>query len=242
TDSAWHTYHVLLEEGVKELEEIQSRKLVEFSRQLLSDVREYAQNGVANKLVRYVSVGLGLQDQNFRESLPVEDKRIIEGLLNGAGSVESFIGFPLAPAQFRAQSFYTQSPELSAYFAARQWYGSVVFRLTDPEETKLAIALAMVVDGKPELLALWRELNEPFDQFLAPMEDGTLREYAAMAKVVSGANLKTLSKIEERFAEIRKKLEAELSGPRVNDQLLAPDQYAAFPKETRGLRLFPPRR
>src|SRR6185436_19757823 len=69
-----------------------------------------------------------------------------------------------------------------------------------------------------------------------------LREYAAMAKVVSGANLKTLSKIEERFAEIRKKLEAELSGPRVNDQLLAPDQYAAFPKETRGLRLFPPRR
>jgi len=77
TDSAWHTYHVLLEEGVKELEEIQSRKLVEFSRQLLSDVREYAQNGVANKLVRYVSVGLGLQDQKIRESLPAEDKKLL---------------------------------------------------------------------------------------------------------------------------------------------------------------------
>jgi hypothetical protein len=28
TDSAWHTYHVLLEEGIKDLEEIQSQRLV----------------------------------------------------------------------------------------------------------------------------------------------------------------------------------------------------------------------
>ena len=38
-DSAWHTYHVLLEEGVRELEEIQSRRLLEFSRGLWATTR-----------------------------------------------------------------------------------------------------------------------------------------------------------------------------------------------------------
>ena len=28
TDSAWHTYHVLLEEGVKDMEEVESQRLL----------------------------------------------------------------------------------------------------------------------------------------------------------------------------------------------------------------------
>src|SRR5580765_2225112 len=34
TDSAWHTYHVLLEEGVKNMEEVQSQRLRRFSQRL----------------------------------------------------------------------------------------------------------------------------------------------------------------------------------------------------------------
>jgi hypothetical protein len=37
TDSAWHTYHVLLQEGVKGMEEIQCPRLLAFSRRLLQD-------------------------------------------------------------------------------------------------------------------------------------------------------------------------------------------------------------
>src|ERR1039457_2841051 len=38
TDSAWHTYHVLLEEGVRQMEEVESGRLLEFSRELLAIV------------------------------------------------------------------------------------------------------------------------------------------------------------------------------------------------------------
>ena len=84
------------------------------------------------------------------------------------------IGFSLAPVQFRAQSFYTQSPELSDYFAARQWYASVVFRLASARETRLAVALAGLANGDMELLKLWKQLSEPFDSFLAPAKTGQL--------------------------------------------------------------------
>ena len=36
TDSAWHTYHVLLEEGVREMEEAQAGNLKEFSTKLVA--------------------------------------------------------------------------------------------------------------------------------------------------------------------------------------------------------------
>jgi len=39
-DSAWHTYHVLLEEGVKEMERAQSVRLADFSRRLLRAAQE----------------------------------------------------------------------------------------------------------------------------------------------------------------------------------------------------------
>ncbi len=240
TDSAWHTYHVLLEEGVKGMEEIQSRRLLDFSRRLLAAASD-PKIGNSN-LVLFASVGLALQDEHYRQSLRPEVKSIVDGLRTGSTPVEVPVGFPLSPLQFRAQSFYTQSPELSDYFAARQWYASVVFRLSNARETKSAVALTMLVNGNPELLALWKQLSEPFDVFLASAEDGTIREYANTATSVLGTNFPNVSVSDSQVAEIQKKLEAQLPLPRVSDQLLSPEQYAEFSKQTRGFRLLPPRR
>jgi hypothetical protein len=130
TDSAWHTYHVLLEEGVKDMEEVESQRMLNFSRRLVAAAGDSKHGD--NDLVMFASVGLAMQDEHFRQSLTPEVKRIVDGLRTGSTPVEVPIGFELAPIQFRAQSFYAQSPELSDYFAARQWYASVVFRLTLP--------------------------------------------------------------------------------------------------------------
>ena len=189
TDSAWHTYHVLLEEGVKEMEQIQSQRLLDFSRRLWAVSKELNNNSGAKDLGLFVSVGLALQDEQHRKSLAAEAKRIVDGLRAGMIPVDVPIGFSLAPQQFRAQSFYAQSPQLSDYFAARQWYASVVFRLTSPSETKTAIALATLVDGDAELLKLWKQLSEPFDSFLASAEDGTILQYVEAAKSVVGLKL-----------------------------------------------------
>lgn len=243
TDSAWHTYHFLLEEGVKELEETQAQRLLQFSRQLLAKTKERAQflGPAAADLSFLASVGLALQDAQYRQSLTAEEKTVADGLRStGSGPLNVRIGFPLSPPQFRAQSFYTQSPELSDYFVARQWYATVVFRLNSARETRAAIALAALVNRESELLALWKQLSEPFDLFLAPAEDGTLREFTEAATAVAGTNFASIS--EAQLAEIQKKLAGQLPLPRVSDQLLQPDEYARFEKETRGFRLLPPRR
>src|SRR5438477_3591500 len=242
TDSAWHTYHVLLEEGVKELEEIQSRRLLSFSRQLWTAASGKNTGPRAHDLLLFASVGLALQDEHHRQSLAPEEKRIVDGLRTGSTPVDVPIGFRLSPLQFRAQSFYTQSPELSDYFAARQWYAGVVFRLSDERETKSAIGLATLVDGNPELLALWKQLSDPFDTFLAPVEDGTVLEYVETTKAVPGTDIRNLSTIDRQIAEIQKKLGRRLALPRVSDQMLSPDQYAEFSRQTRGFRMLPPRR
>jgi hypothetical protein len=129
TDSAWHTYHVLLEEGVKELEEIQTRTLLTFSRQLWEALTRPDLAAGDEDLALLASIGLALQDERHRESLGPEAKQIVERLQTGSEPVPVPIGFSLSPIQFRAQSFYARSPELSGYLAARQWYGSVAVEL-----------------------------------------------------------------------------------------------------------------
>ena len=242
TDSAWHTYHVLLEEGVKQLEEVQSRRMLDFSRRLSAAAQEPKAGAEARSLALFASVGLALQDESRRQSLEPEAKRIVEALRKGAVPVDAPIGFPLAPQQFRAQGFCTQSPELSDYFAARQWYAGVVFRLSNPRETRMALALASLVNDDAALLSFWKQLSEPLDTLLAPAEDGTVREYTAAAKAVLGTNWHGGALADAPTADIQKRLEGELPLPRVNDQLLLPEEYAGFPKQTRGFRLLPPRR
>jgi hypothetical protein len=239
TDSAWEGYHFLLEEGVKGLEEVQSRRLLDFSRRLLAAASDPKTGN--SDLLLFTSVGLALQDEQYRQSLPAKTKGIVDGLRTGSATVQTPIGFPLSPLQFRAQSFYTQSPELSDYFAARQWYASVVFRLTDVRETKSAVALAEVVNGNAELLALWKQLSDPIDALLAPAEDGTIREYGDAAREILGTNRPAGAMTDRQIAVIQKRLEAQLPLPRVNDQLLTPEQFAEFPGLIRGFRLLPPR-
>ena len=244
TDSAWHTYHVLLEEGVKEMEAIQAKRLLDFSRLLLAAAREHGGSGERNatEVASFASIGLAFQDVRHRQLLAPEEKRVVEALRTGSTPVAVPIGFNLAPGQFRAQSFYTESPELGDYFAARQWYASVVFRLSNLQETKLAVALATLIENNAELLTLWKQLSDPFDEFLASAEDGTVRLYADATKSVLGTNAWDAANLENRGSEIQRRLETQLPVPRVNDQLLSPEQYAAFSRETRGFRLLPPRR
>ena len=238
-DSAWDTYHVLLEEGVKQMEEAQTGRLREFSHQLL-DIAQ--QQKAEPEVLRLASVGLALQDEPYRRLLAGDDKRIVDGLRTGSTPVPVGIGFKLSPFQFRAQSFYTQSPELSDYFAARQWYASVVFRLANPQETKLAVALVELIHHNPELLKLWKQLSAPYDRFLARAEDATIPDYARAVESVAGTNTAQLALTDSQIAAIQKALETELPPPLVSDQLLDPEQYAEYGKQTRGFRLLPPRR
>lgn len=237
TDSAWDTYHFLLEEGVKQLETIQAQRLHAFSSRLL----EVARQKNEPDLVSFASVGEALQDANFLQTLNGDQKTIVDGLRNGNSPVNVPIGFDLSPLQFRAQSFYADSPELSDYFASRQWYASVVFRLTNPRETKLAITLAALVNNDSELSNLWKQLSDSYDELLGKSEDGTVRQYVAATEAIVGTNNPGGAISDVQIQKIQQKLSDQLPLPAVNDQWLSQEQYLQFGKETRGLRLLPPR-
>src|SRR5580700_5117663 len=65
TDSAWHAYHVLLEEGMRQLDLAQSLRLADFSRRLCAGASEQAksQGRDFSDLARFAAIGLALQDK-----------------------------------------------------------------------------------------------------------------------------------------------------------------------------------
>ena len=149
------------------------------------------------------------------------DKQLLQALTSGNEPVQNFPGFPLSPVNFRPQSFYAESPELSACYRARQWYANVDYRLSDERETRLALYLSWLVQRDPELLKLWQQLTRPYDRMLALPEDATVTDYYQAMTNLCGANIGA-AEIKSRGVDIVKKLRANPRLPRINDQQLSP--------------------
>jgi HEAT repeat protein len=241
-DSAWHAYHVLLEEGMQELDTAQSRRLAEFSRRLWTCANEQAksQSHDFSDLARFAAIGLALQDETFRASLPDDQKRLAEKLLKDKGEVRGEIGFPLWAPSFQTGG-HKASPEWAGYVAAKQWYAAVVFRLSDERETRLALCLTWLIHQEPDLLQAWRQLSDPWDALLGPAEDGSVTLYWDVAGKRLGAKF-TLAALLENTAALQPRLAELLPQPRINDQRLAADEAARFGEIIKGFRLLPPHR
>jgi hypothetical protein len=241
TDSAWHTYHVLLAEGTRQLELAQSRQLADFSRRLLAAASEQAKsaNRDFSDLARFAAIGLALQDKTFRAPLPDEQKRLAETLLAGRGEVRADIGFPLWAPSFHADGS-EKSKEWPGYFAARQWYASVDFRLSDARETRLALCLSWLINKEPDLLLAWRQLSDPWDALLAPPDDGSAPLYWQETVKLLGPNV-ALPALLKNATALQARLAQSLPAARVNDQSLAADDAARFAEVIKGFRLLPPR-
>ena len=109
TDSAWHTYHLLLEEGVRELEAIQAERLLRFSRRLLAATQTRApQLGPsAGLLRRYASVIRRCRRRRTGRRSP--GRRKYRGWFARRPSrAARWRWVSTFPAQFRAQSFYAK--------------------------------------------------------------------------------------------------------------------------------------
>jgi hypothetical protein len=238
TDSAWHTYHVLLEEGIKQLEQRQAMRLKMFSRRLLRRAAKLAGDGQTDfsKIADYASIALAIQDKNHAATLAGKQKELLAAIKSGRGSVSGPVGFPLLTAAIKANSFYTSSRQLANYFAARQWYAMVVFRLNKPDETSLAIRLAMLIDSDKSLGDLWRAMSDPYDSLLGKAEDGDVKAYTAAVRKIVGRKA-TPAQAAASVEALQKHLQTALPDPQISDQA-APIR----PELTRGFRLLPPRR
>ena len=246
-DSAWHAYHVLMEEGVRQLEEQQAAVLQEFSARLLVATRTRSRKSgdLYWDLAAFAAVGLALQDSAAVSSLDSDLRKVVSGITSAleTGSAPGrvlFFGLPIAPEHFRAASFYTEDARLRGYFVARQWHAKCAFRLKSAAETERALHLALLINGDNELKTLYDQLCGPYDQMLGPEDDASVKQYVELAKQTLGLEYRT-DQISASLQAFRKKASG-LPDPKVNDQLLGPKQYARFVEETRGFRLLPARR
>ena len=91
-------------------------------------------------LALFAAVGLALQEPDFIKRLPPEQHTAVAEVLAAIRDGRSpkpgvlFFGLRLMPELFRAAGIYAKTPELSRYFAWRQWYATRVFRLVSAPE------------------------------------------------------------------------------------------------------------
>ena len=247
-DSAWHTYHVLLEDGVRQVETAQAGRLRRFSERLykLASQRQGGPEGVYRDLAAFAGVGLALQDPGSVQQLPDDRRKVVAGVLaairegGGPNPDVLFFSLPLMPEQFRPAGFYTRTEALSRYFAARQWYATRAFRLESDAETLRAMHMALLIDSDAELKRTYQGLTAPYEAMVGPADDPDARQYVRLLAKVSGG-APNAEKVVGILAAFRREA-ARLPAPRVNDQWLTPADYAHRGERTRGMRVLPARR
>lgn len=246
-DSAWHTYHVLLEEGLRTLEERKAAVLQRFSEKLYQAAKEAERraDSVYADLARFAGVGWALQDRTALERLGGEEKVAVADVIRRLDSEQDwmkvlFFGLPVSPQRLHASSFYSDNAALRGYFAARQWYATCDFRLSSETETARALHLTTLIESDGELKSLHSRLTETYDLLLGPPDDAGVRQYAAAARELSPRGELTPETIPTWLGAFRREA-AKLPDPKVNDQLLLPEDYVRFAGQIKGFRLLPPR-
>lgn len=247
-DSAWHTYHVLLEEGVRQLEENQAGVLLEFSSKLYDKAKAKSRqpNDEYADLARFAGVGMALQNEDAVEHMPQAYRADVERTVAGLKKPEGTLGVlffsrPLFQERFQASSFYTKNKTLRHYFAARQWYAMCAFVLKSKEETKRALLLVDLIESDEELKTLYDRLTKPYDKLLGPTDDLDFRVYSSLARKIVGQAIDPKS-IDISLDAFMNEAEA-LPNPKVNDQFVADrETYKQWSARTKGLRLLGPRR
>src|SRR6185436_5301890 len=216
-DSAWHAYHVLLEEGAREMSRHEAETLRKLSARLLA-LSVASQDPLDRDLARYAAVGLAFQDLSAVDpALRTEAKALVDAIQGGSGTVGAlFFGLPLLPERFRPAGFYASDAALGSYFRARQWYAICDFRAKSAPEIARAGRLATRIDGDPELSALYARLTQPYDALVGPVEDGDVKRLVGLAKKAATPE------------DLSKAAVAAFPTPRVNDQVLAPAASANF--------------
>ena len=236
-DSAWHTYHVLLEEGVQQVEVGQAKVLRRFSEQLyhVAAARKDPSNVVYRDLAAFAAVGWAIQDSTCLQHLPADIRSMVLQALECTQTGETPLFFGLQAENSRPAGFYTKTPELARYFVARRWYASSAFRVKSETETLRALYLTLLIESHVELRRLHRQLADYPEAMVGPRDDPGVVQYAELAAKLTEGSL-TEESIPRILSDFRREA-SKLPGPQINDQFLPPYQFAIRLEETKGMRL-----
>ncbi len=242
-DSAHHTYHVLFEKALKDVERALSAQVRRLVRGLHGEVAAakppaaspweeghalaFGYLAVAERLLSGEG-GIAVAASPLASKVAAE----VELVLGAGGPATSpLFGVTEDYALYRPRGFYAGDVNLEAYFRAVTWLGRRGFRVVDRQETAAAILLVRALDESEELRETHRRVASILDDLVGPPDDLTVEEYTQSLDAAGQADLE----------EVRAAL-SKLRAPEINAQVLPPDAWRNFREETKGLRLLPSRR
>ncbi len=218
TDAVLHTYHVLFDRFLSEIEvqkfiemlDVLTETLINQTESVFTESTKPETREAARQNLAFLCVAKKLL--NGTEAIvPETVSALVDSELV---LIENHDGFHFSPifgyfskldySQFQPRGHYTKSEELKAYFKAMMWYGWTIFTM----ETDLfgdiayrhslqALILTQMLydleaDGKP-LLDLWDDIYEPTIFFVGKTDDPNIRDYKEIADQIYGTNYLYLS-------------------------------------------------
>ncbi len=255
-DSAFRTYQVLLQEGLRLIERAQATRLAALSSRLLGAVKalevgpDPLWEQTRLKLLAWAAVGLRLQKTNRGfEDLPEGARQLAvaewRSIKQGGVAAATILKRtePVHYGHLEPTGFYAQEELLAGLFRAVKWYGLTSFRIDSEHEAPCALLLASTVAGDPKLLAMIRAFMEPYDALLGPPDDvGVLKAVQVLASLPQEMPHKQNPPAYAAVLPAFRTAMNALPKPRINDQILDLETYVTdFDRVTHGLRLLPPR-
>jgi hypothetical protein len=209
TDSATHTFHLMFDYVLKDLEQNMLHGiLTQLSNGMAAasyaQYRELAGTPFETAALRntaFFSVGSSLLDGGF--AVPAEAAGVVSQEL---ALIEAQWGIAASPVinlgadldgdgayladytQYIARSHYNQTEQLQAYFKAMMWYGQMTFRSSHEDEVRSALLqTSALMDAG--LADLWANIFEPTNFFVGECDDITYYQYAEALNGLQGADL-----------------------------------------------------
>ncbi|RKY53468.1 MAG: hypothetical protein DRP89_06165 [Candidatus Neomarinimicrobiota bacterium] len=218
TDAVLHTYHVLFDCFLSEIEvqkfieklDLLTETLISQTESVFTESTKPETKEAARRNLAFLCVAKKLLN-GTEVTIPDTVSSLVDSELV---LIENHDGFHYSPifgdfsaldySQFQPRGHYTKSEELKTYFKAMMWYGWTIFTM-EPDlfgdiayrHSLQALILTqmlydLVAEGQP-LLDLWDDIYEPTIFFVGKTDDPNIRDYKEIADQIYGANFLYIS-------------------------------------------------
>ncbi|MDR2865613.1 MAG: DUF3160 domain-containing protein [Spirochaetaceae bacterium] len=231
TDSATHTFHLMFDYVLKNLEQ---EKLAGVLKNLgvamtQNSIAQYEMlqstdfENAAKRNIAFFSIGAKLIDESF--DVPDLVKSVVNAEIALINAQDGISASPLLSqemdySQYAPRGHYTQTKALKAYFKAQKWYGMATFRSANEDEVKSALLQTAALQNK-KAQNLFYTLFDTISFFVGECDDLGFAQYADVLKSVYKNQLgdvQTITMISDaaKFADALKIIQ-KLPPPKIND-------------------------
>ena len=256
TDAVLHTYHVLFDETLKQIETDElASELNSTINALLALAQGENQSMAGTPLEKaaklnlmYLEVAHALMQPSFTPTT-VEAQQELQLISNHnqmAGS--PIFGYVEDYTQYVPRGHYTESDQLKAYFKTMMWLGRMRFGLitdsgaVDVEQTRAALLFTGMVTGNESIYNVWQRIYVVTEFFVGVSDDLTFGDYLSVLSqegITTAAQLLDESTVVSIAKELLNRNTAKIVGTYagVNPDFIAQqEQLQAALNETAGLR------